>query len=370
VSFPWYQPAAIEALNRQAVTLLKLFAERGYAREEPSVLQPAALFLDRSGEEIRRRTFTLTDPSGRDLALRPDLTIPIAKRLVEEGRALPARIAYNGAVFRHEPHAPESPVQFFQAGVELFGEETRAKGDAEILTLAIEAVRAAGLKDFNLRLGDLGLFGALVDDLELPPHWRSRLKRHFWRPGYVETLLDRIGHGAESSRLPQDVKAIEKLLGAQGDAPPAGRTRDEVIARARAEAAEVLKLDGNVAGAITRLLAISAPVETALADIRALLAKAGIALDAELAAVDARLAVLKGLGVAPSQIEFNAHFGRSMEYYTGFVFELRTADGATELAGGGRYDNLLELLGAPRPVTAVGCAIHTEKLLAAIGGAS
>ncbi|MBV9550224.1 MAG: ATP phosphoribosyltransferase regulatory subunit, partial [Alphaproteobacteria bacterium] len=163
--FPYYQPTAIEALNRQAVTLLKLFAERGYAREEPSILQPASLFLDRSGEEIRRRTFTLTDPAGRDLALRPDLTIPIAKRLVKEERALPARIAYNGAVFRHEPQAPQNPIQFFQAGIELFGERDRTKGDAEILTLAIEAVRAAGLKDFTLRLGDLGLFGALVDDL-------------------------------------------------------------------------------------------------------------------------------------------------------------------------------------------------------------
>jgi len=363
---PYYKPAAIEALNRQAVTLLKLFAERFYAREEPSTLQPAALFLDRSGEEIRRRTFTLTDPSGRDLALRPDLTIPIAKRLVEEGRALPARISYNGAVFRHEPQAPEKPVQFFQAGVELFGEPDRAKGDAEILTLAIEALRAAGLKDFTLRMGDLGLFGALVDDLDLPPHWRSRLKRHFWRPGYVETLLDRIGHGAESSRLPADATAIEKLLDSQGEAPAAGRSRAEVIARARAEAAEVLKLDGNVAGAITRLLAISAPIETALAEIRALLKKAGIALDSELAAVEARLMVLKSLGVDPTKIEFNAHFGRSMEYYTGFVFELRTADGKTELAGGGRYDNLLELLGAPKPVTAVGCAIHTETLLAAV----
>jgi ATP phosphoribosyltransferase regulatory subunit len=365
---PYYKPADIEALNRQAVTLLKLFAARGYAREEPSVLQPAALFLDRSGEEIRRRTFTLTDPSGRDLALRPDLTIPIAKKLVEEGAPLPARRSYNGPVFRHEPHAQDQPVQFFQAGVELFGEADRARGDGEILTLAIEAVRAAGLKDFTLRLGDLGLFGALVDDLDLPPHWRSRLKRHFWRPGYVETLLDRIGHGDETSRLPQDAAEIEALLDAQGDAPPAGRTRAQVIARARAEAAEVLKLDGNVAGAIVRLLDISAPIETALAEIRALLKTAGIALDAELAAADARLAVLKELGVDPARVEFTAHFGRSMEYYTGFVFELRDAEGATDLAGGGRYDNLLELLGAPRPVTAVGCALHTERLLTAIGG--
>lgn len=363
--FPYYGPADIDALNAQAVILLKLFGARGYAREEPSVLQPAALFLDRSGEEIRRRTFTLTDPAGQDLALRPDLTIPIAKHLVASGASLPARRSYNGWVFRHEA---KSPVQFFQAGIELFGEADRAKGDAEILSIAIEALRAAGLKDFTLRLGDLGLFGALVDALELPAHWRSRLKRHFWRTGYVETLLDRIGHGEESSRLPMGRAAIEALLDEQGDAPAAGRGREEVVTRALAEAAEVLKLDGNVAGAITRLLDVSGPADTALAEIRELLKKAGIRLDSELAALEARLAAIKGMGV--SSVEFAAHFGRNMEYYTGFVFELRSADGVTELAGGGRYDNLLELLGAPKPVTAVGCAIHTERLLAAVKGAA
>ena len=364
-SFPYYLPADIEALNAQAVILLKLFGARGYGREEPSVLQPAGLFLDRSGEEIRRRTFTLSDPAGQDLALRPDLTIPIAKHLVKSGAPLPARRSYNGAVFRHEA---KGAVQFFQAGIELFGEPDRARGDAEILDLAIEAVRAAGLKDFSLRLGDLGLFGALVDSLELPAHWRSRLKRHFWRAGYVETLLDRIGHGDETSRLPQNRAAIEALLDEQGEAPPAGRSRAEVITRALGEAAENLKLDGNVAGAITRLLDISGPADIALAEIRDLLKKAGIKLDAQLAALEARLAAIKALGV--NRIEFAAHFGRNMEYYTGFVFELRSADGAVELAGGGRYDNLLELLGAPRPVTAVGCAIHTEKLLAAVKGAA
>src|SRR6478609_1275080 len=107
VTFPYYETSAMEALNAQAMALLNLFAARGYVREEPAVLQPAEIFLNRSGEEIRRRTFTLTDPSGRDLALRPDLTIPIAKTLVEEGRALPARVSYNGPVFRHEPSSNE-----------------------------------------------------------------------------------------------------------------------------------------------------------------------------------------------------------------------------------------------------------------------
>src|SRR3954463_408687 len=147
-AFPYYDTPAITALNDQAVALLKLFASRGYVREEPSVLQPAEMFLDRSGEEIRRRTFTLLDPSGRELALRPDLTIPICREAVLARRSFPARISYNGLVFRHQPGEPNRPTQFFQAGVELLGLEDARAGDAEILSLAVEALRVCGLGDF------------------------------------------------------------------------------------------------------------------------------------------------------------------------------------------------------------------------------
>jgi len=87
-AFPYYNAPTIDALNSQAVALLKLFAARGYVREEPAVLQPAEIFLDRSGEEIRRRTFTLMDPSGRELCLRPDLTIPICRQAVLDKRSV------------------------------------------------------------------------------------------------------------------------------------------------------------------------------------------------------------------------------------------------------------------------------------------
>ena len=64
---------------------------------------------------------------------------------------------------------------------------------------------------------------------------------------------------------------------------------------------------------------------------------------------------------------FAARFGRNMEYYTGFVFELwsRDAEGAVQIAGGGRYDTLLEALGAKRAIPAIGCALRTERVLAA-----
>src|SRR5690348_15858634 len=120
-SFPYYLPPDIDALNSQALAILKLFARPGYGREEPTVLQPAEIFLDRSGEEIRRRTYTLTDLSGRELCLRPDLTIPICKHAVDAKAKFPARLCYNGVAFRHQPTHSKRPTQFFQAGVELLG---------------------------------------------------------------------------------------------------------------------------------------------------------------------------------------------------------------------------------------------------------
>jgi ATP phosphoribosyltransferase regulatory subunit len=74
-AFPYFNLAAIEALDNQAVAILNCFAARGYARQEPSVLQPADIFLDRSGEEIRRSNFKLTNPSGRELCRRTEMTI-------------------------------------------------------------------------------------------------------------------------------------------------------------------------------------------------------------------------------------------------------------------------------------------------------
>jgi ATP phosphoribosyltransferase regulatory subunit len=366
VAFPFYDAAAIGALNDQAVVLLKLFAARGYTREEPSILQPADIFLDRSGEEIRRRTFTLADPSGRELCLRPDLTIPICKHAADANAKLPARLSYNGLAFRYQPNRPLRPTQFFQAGVELLGVNDAAAGEAEILELAFEALRAVGLPDFELRFGDLALFHALVDALELPPHWRDRLKRHFWRAGYVETLLRRLGSGSGPSLSRAEV---ETRLEAQATAPLAGRDREEIIARAMAQAAEAasFKLDPAIAGAITKLFGVSGSVNEAVREIYALLEAANIRLDWSMGAMEERLKTIAKLGVDLSRVRFTAHFGRNMEYYTGFVFELwaRDKEGPVQVAGGGRYDTLMQSLGSHGPVSAIGCALRTERMLAA-----
>ena len=379
-AFPYYARQDLESLDAQANAILSAFRARDYVCEEPSVLQPADIFLDRSGEEIRRRTFTLTDPSGRELCLRPDLTIPICYQAVKAKTKLPARICYNGLVFRHQPSEPHRPTQFFQAGAELLGLSDRAQGETEIMTLTVEALRAAGLKDFSVKIGDLALFGALVDALDVPAQWRSRLKRHFWRAGYFEALLARMTQGAASDaqRLlgslgglseSESRAAIEGLMDLVADAPQGARTREEIVERLMEQAADAaaLRLDPKIAEVITRLLAVSGTAEQSLAEIRGLTHGAGITLDAPLAAMQARLTALKSLGVAADKITFAARFGRNMEYYTGFVFELwaRDKEGPVQLAGGGRYDTLLEMLGADHAVSAIGIAIRTERVLAA-----
>ena len=85
-----------------------------------------------------------------------------------------------------------------------------------------------------------------------------------------------------------------------------------------------------------------------------------------------RIEAMAQQGLKPEDFSFAATFGRNLEYYTGFVFQIETdtAQGVSQVAGGGRYDDLLSDIGSPVPVSAVGCAIGTEQLLAAIGARS
>ena len=127
-----------------ADALLLSFAQAGYVRAEPAILQPAEPFLDLSGEDIRKSLYLTTDASGEELCLRPDLTIPVARDYLASGRAgQPAGFSYLGPVFRYRGGRPS---EFLQAGIESFGRQDRAAADAEMLALALEATSAFGVQ--------------------------------------------------------------------------------------------------------------------------------------------------------------------------------------------------------------------------------
>src|SRR6202044_1373355 len=156
--------------DSRAQGLVASYARVGYALIDPPVLQPAEPFLDLSGEDIRRRMFLPSDPDGRELCLRPDLTIPVSRDyLASPAAGKPAGFCYLGAVFRHRDGAPPESVQ---AGIESFGRQDKAAADAEMLALGLEATTHYGLRAPEIRMGDVGLFTAFIAALDLAPAWK------------------------------------------------------------------------------------------------------------------------------------------------------------------------------------------------------
>src|SRR3954471_15049721 len=107
------------APDGRADALITSFERAGYVRVAPAILQPAEPFLDLSGEDIRKRIFLTSDPQGRELCLRPDLTIPVSRDyLASPSSGRVAGFSYLGPVFRHRS---QEPSEFLQAGIESFG---------------------------------------------------------------------------------------------------------------------------------------------------------------------------------------------------------------------------------------------------------
>ncbi|MET0667606.1 MAG: ATP phosphoribosyltransferase regulatory subunit [Methyloceanibacter sp.] len=380
-----------EALEAQATALLDLFKRAGYEQVAPSILQPADVFLDRIGEQVRSLTYMFTDLAGDELCLRPDLTVPVSRLYLERHpRAdAAARYCYNGPAFRFQPHRPRSQREFRQAGIECFGVADRDQADAEIVLLAVEAVRRAGLKCFSLRFGDIALFYALVDALGLPERWRLKLRHYFWRPPAFHALLGQLargeranGNGAASALAAtlagKTQSEAEELVAAHLDAqvlPLAGnRSLGEIAARLLDHAADLRAepLPKEVATVIDYYLAVSGPPKEAFERVAMIAKGVGVDLGLALDAIVRRFERLAESGVDLGSAVFATEFGRDLEYYSGLVFQIEAggSQNGEQIAGGGRYDGLLEALGAPRRVPAVGAAVHTERLLAAVQEAS
>lgn len=374
-----------EALEAQAASLLDTFRRAGYEQVAPSIIQPADIFLDQIGEQVRSRTYVFTDLAGDELCLRPDLTVPVSRLYLERHPQAdtPARYCYNGPAFRFQLHGPRRHREFRQAGVECFGQSDKLAADVEIVRLAVEAVRRAGLEAFRLRFGDIALFYALLNALSLPERWRLKLRHFFWRPQAFHVLLARLAKGERpdddgpASALAAEIaglspsqaeERVAAYLEAQGLPLAGNRTLAEITARLIDHAADLgaAPLPREVATVIDHYLAVQAPPKEAAERIAMVAKRAGIDLEPALDALSRRFTRLEEAGVDLGQAVFAAEFGRNLEYYSGLVFQIEVPGRDEAIAGGGRYDGLLASLGAPRDVPAIGAAIHTERLLAAV----
>jgi ATP phosphoribosyltransferase regulatory subunit len=181
--------------GRSLEALIAHLVAQGYGRAEPDVLQPAPVFLDLAGEDIRGRLYITSDASGAEFCLRPEYTIPVCRDYLASAQAgQPAAFSYFGKIFRYRPGGPG---EFKQAGLESFGRADRQAADAEILALALEAAQIGGASALEVRFGDAGLFTRLLAALDLPAVWLRRIRRAH---AHGQSLADLLAAGAQAAR--------------------------------------------------------------------------------------------------------------------------------------------------------------------------
>lgn len=304
------QEAAAKRVIEQR--LIKLFASFGY--EE--VVTPTQEYLETlttsSGRTIEPHLFKMFDRNNRTLALRHEMTTPIARLAVSrlKDSPMPLKLSYLTNVFRFRTNQPGRQCEFYQAGVELLG-ISNAFADAEIVALAAQALIVAGLNDFQICLGQVEFAAGLMEQNNLPTAVQLQIKSAIERHDIValENLVDALN-------LPKfSADALKKIPTLQG-----GR---ELLT-----AAHSIAHNERSRRALDNLMEI--------------------------------YRLLEMYGVA-EKITFDLGLIRDFEYYTGMVFEAYAPGVGYSLAGGGRYDHMLKDFGAACPAT--GFALGIERVL-------
>lgn len=287
-------------------------ARYGFREYDGPPLEPLDLYVEKSGPEIVGQLYEFEDKGGRRVALRPEMTPTLARMLAERSRGLPKPIRWFSIpqLFRYERSQRGRLREHFQLNVDIVGEAGVA-ADAEVLAVAVDAVRALGLgeADFAARVNDRRLVGAVLGAAGVSPDRRRECMAVLDKAGRTPAdrsrkRLDELGVGADAA------DAIMEFATA-GDA---GEDAWERLER---------RFGGDRA-----VREAMEPLET----YREL-------LDA------------MGLGAF---VRFDFTIVRGLDYYTGIVFELFDRAGKFRaVCGGGRYDRLLERVGGD-PLPAVG----------------
>jgi ATP phosphoribosyltransferase regulatory subunit len=210
------------------------------------------------------------------------------------------------------------------------------------------------MKDFNRKSN-------LAHDLERLAHIAAQD-----RPEYQGVLAALAGSDPKGAHA-----VVTDLLSIAGISAVGGRSVSEIADRflEQASLGAQATLPKETRALIERFLAISGDPDEAAAELRAFARDGKIALDAAIKLCEDRTGFLAARGIDVARIRFSTAFGRGLDYYTGFVFELHDpqADSNGQLVAGGRYDGLLTRLGSKSPIPAVGFSVWIERLAAVKG---
>ena len=318
-----------EAQQRERITraVQERFAARGYLPIETPTLE--VMDVMRAGGRLAGSPFRFFDARGDLLAMRPDVTLQVARMTATRlaGQPGPFRFRYLQRVFREaEAEMQAKARELTQMGIECIGEEG-PEADAEVVGLLAEALDVAGARGYTLALATVGVLRALLEASGAPAWWKEQVLDAYHASNFVE--LDRLTALAGAGPAP------DAEPGARASVPPVFAAAIRALPRIRGGRA-------------------------AIDEVRALVAPLGCedGLDAFARTYD--LLEEAGLG---ERILVDFSVMSSFDYYTGIVFEAYAPELGTPLGSGGRYDNMIAAYGESRP--AAGFAFFLEQAMAA-----
>ena len=307
-----------EAATKRVVEerLLGVFRRWGYREVVTPTYEYFDVLSKGTDHELQEGMFKMVDrESGRLLALRADITPQIARivatRMRDEPK--PLRLGYVTNVFRFDEPQVGRYREFYQAGVELVG-LPNPEGDAEMIAMTVEGLRALGLSEFQIDVGQTGFFRGILEDLGADPDTARGLRSALARKD-VSALERRVADLGAPAAVSELLLALPALYG-----------RGDVLDRA-----EALVKNARSEAALANL-----------AEVYRLLRVYGLADS-----------VLLDLGEV-----------RGFDYYSGVHFEAYVSGLGAPLVGGGRYDQMLAHFGYDCPAT--GFAFEVGRALLAL----
>lgn len=295
-------------------TLRRVFETYGYGEIKTPLFEDLALFTMKSGEGIVEQIYNFQDKGGRDLALRPELTAPVARLYINELQKSPKplKMYYFGSCFRYERPQKGRWRQFWQMGCELIGGKS-PESEAEIITMAAHSLEELGLTDFEIHIGNLGIIRGILDQADVEKGVQDIIMAIIDK-GEIDELLKTLN---ELKIDPKTSEILLTLVGLVG--------HREIIK----EASEVIKDSPESVEALEEL--------------------------------EELLDILEAFGF--SNYTVNLGIARGLDYYSGIVFEIyaRSLGAQKQISGGGTY-NLIEIFGGEK-VESTGFAFGFDRLV-------
>lgn len=344
-------------LKKLSENILKAVKSRGYKYIELDAVIDANQIIQRSGENFRQYMFSFQDLSGKEMCLRPDLTIVSCLRYLKNKSKTKEKIFYSGKAFR-KIEDQDGKIIRNQIGYEIIGSKSTKQDDNEIIQTSIKTIQKIKKTKLKIEVGNIKLFNLLLDKLKLPKRWKLRLSRHFWREKYFESLLKRLETNSDIDpvTVELDKKRYSKMKLENLNQKIGGRKISEILNRFNSKIKDPRKYaEGKKTASIIRdYLKISCPINLARKKLNNFFYKHKIKIDLKDEFFPTKSTIKK------NKIIFSTNFGRELEYYTGMVFNIKNQSNIN-LIQGGRYDNLLSNLGAKRKIPAVGAAINLNS---------